>query len=178
MQPSDVSDEMQISAAQALYVVSCGGLKAAPHEMRAPIAAAINAMPDDLLRQLCAERGCVMVAKSQEPTKRDPVRESEAEAAIYWNAFVRAVSTRGCALSCSTNERGRTSWECTTGRSTVARRSPESALWGALQLEFDGNVPEGFGLQKSTLRKLVFSGADSAASDPRQQAQDDGKEGT
>ena len=76
MQPSDVSDEMQISAAQALYVVSCGELEAASHEMRAPIAAAINVMPDDLLRKLVAERGCVMVPRADMRQLLDAMMEA------------------------------------------------------------------------------------------------------
>lgn len=92
-------------------------------------------------------------------TKADPLRAEIERKAGYWRAFTFAVSTRGATLAKVNDRRGRECWECTVGRSTVQRLSAESAIHGALWLEFDGNVPESFGLPKSTLRPLVWSGS-------------------
>lgn len=67
MQPSDVKYVMVARARLALYESSAHELDATDDELRAAIAAALTAMPDDLLRKLVAERGCVLVPR--EPTE-------------------------------------------------------------------------------------------------------------
>ena len=105
------------------------------------------------------------VSEEAEPAKRDPEREKRERDGGYWQAFTRAMSIRGAELKI-VEHRGRRGWDCTIGNSTArARVSPEAALSGAFHLEFDGNIPEGFGLPASTLRRLVPadpSRADSA----------------
>lgn len=90
-----------------------------------------------------------------EPEKREPLRDEAERKSGYWQAFTHAVATRGAALARVKDRRGRDCWECTVGRSTVQRLSAESAISGALWLEFDGNIPKSFGLPESTLRRLV-----------------------
>ena len=64
MQPSDVTDGMITRAGVALMEASVGDIDATDGELRDALAAALTAMPDDLLRKLVAERGCVMVPKA------------------------------------------------------------------------------------------------------------------
>lgn len=56
MKPKQVTDERLKAYARACLKLGMGVPFA-----REATAAAINAMPDDLLRELCKERGCVMV---------------------------------------------------------------------------------------------------------------------
>lgn len=96
------------------------------------------------------------VPAAQEP-KRDPERDKIEKGAGYWQAFTHAMATRGATLEII-ERRGRRSWDCTVGATTArARTSPEAALHSALMQEFDGNVPESFGLPKSTVTPLVPS---------------------
>jgi hypothetical protein len=99
---------------------------------------------------------------THEPVKADPARDEVVRKAGYWQAFTHAAATRGATLARVKDRRSRDCWECTVGRSTVQRASAESAISGALWLEFDGNVPESFGLPASTLRRLVPAGDGSA----------------
>lgn len=88
-----------------------------------------------------------------------PERANAERMAGYWRAWTWAVATRDAELTRTTDRRGRPCWECTVGQSTVQRMTPEMALHSALHLEFDGNVPEQFGLPKSTVTPLVWSGS-------------------
>jgi hypothetical protein len=94
-----------------------------------------------------------------EPVKADPEHMKMQRDAGYWRALTCAISTRGAKLEI-VEHRGRRGWDCTFGNTTSrARTSPEAALHSAIMLEFDGNVPEVFGLPPSTVTKLVHSDA-------------------
>ena len=66
MQPSDLPQVMYKAAMAELDTWS-SALRATPSAIGYAVAAALTAMPDDLLRKLVAERGCVMVPR--EPTE-------------------------------------------------------------------------------------------------------------
>ena len=101
MQPSD---QMVLAGARALNKLQAEACNVdaddqwkfysdeAKEDARKVIAAALTAMPDDLLRKLVAERGCVMVPR--EPTEAMLQSTFSNDMRTIWGAMLAASDSR------------------------------------------------------------------------------------